>query len=96
MVNITCSVYEKCDFLELIEYAKKKKIEDCNNELISPLLLKIELDKLESLRQRVEGKYRHDYDMSSRRYSRNHPSGNVDNDDLPKPNGDGWYWSHKS
>lgn len=92
MVNIVCSVYEKCDFLELISYAKKKKIEDCNNNLISPTLLKIELDKLERLKQRVEGKYRHDYDMSSLKYSKKHPSGNVDKDDLPKPNGDGWIW----
>lgn len=93
MITIICSVYEKHDLLELIDYAKKKKIEDCNNDIITPYLLNIELARLNKLKQRINGKVREDYDTASLRYNRNHPSGRVQKDDLPKPIGPyQWKW----
>ena len=71
MIKIVCSVYEKYDFLEILEYAKKKKIEDCNNNVINPYYLKWELEKLETLKKRVNGIYKEDYDRTSLKYQSN-------------------------
>lgn len=81
MVTIKMSVYEKADLLNFLEYAKQKKIEDCNNDIITPLLLNIELEKINALKDRVNGKFKEDYQQTSRKYIRQFPR---EKDDLPK------------
>lgn len=94
MVGINCTIYEKCDFIEFLEYAKQKKIQDYENKKISKKLLDYELERIERLVERIKGKCTTDYEMVSRKYSMKHPSGYVDHDDLPKPDGHGsWRWS---
>lgn len=81
MVTIKMSVYEKADLLRLLEYAKEKKLEDCNNDVITPLLLKIELEKINALKDRVNGKFKEDYQQISRKYIRQFER---EKDDLPE------------
>ena len=81
MVTIKMTAYEKADLLRLLEYAKEKKLEDCNNDVITPLLLKIELEKINTLVNRANGKYREDYQQMSRKYIRQFPK---EKDDLPE------------
>ena len=81
MVTIKMNVYEKADLLKVLEYAKEKKIEDCNKDIITPLLLNIELEKINVLKNRVKGKFNEDYQQMSRKYSREFEGGK---DDLPK------------
>lgn len=84
MVKIECTVYEKYHFLEMIEYAKQKKIEECNNGTITVKLLNLELDKLNRLKARVNGKVQRDYEQSSIKYNRdNGTSKEKEKDDLP-------------
>lgn len=92
MIRIICSVYEKCDFIEFLLYAKQKKIEECEKGKMTQTLLRMELKRIEKLLQRIDGKYVEDYDMSSLKYSKRHPSGHTQKDDLPKPDGVGWKW----
>ena len=80
MVTIKMSVYEKADLLRFLEYAKEKKLEDCNNDVITPLLLKIELEKINTLKDRVNGKFKEDYQQTSRKYIRQFER---EKDDLP-------------
>ena len=61
MVTIKCDVYEKRDFEIFLDYAREKKIEDCNNNKITPYLLKIELEKLARLKRLLTGKTKEDY-----------------------------------
>lgn len=85
MVKIECSVYEKYNFLEMIDYAKSKKIEECNNGKITIQLLNLELEKLNKLKDRVNGKAERDYGCSSIKYKRNHGTLiEKEKDDLPK------------
>lgn len=65
MITIRCSVYEKRDFEVYLDYAKEKLIEDCNNNKMTPMLLKIELEKIKRLKERVNGKAKEDYQQSS-------------------------------
>lgn len=81
MVTIKMSVYEKADLLKVLEYAKEKKIEDCNKDIITPLLLNIELEKINVLKNRAKGKFNEDYQQMSRKYSREFEG---EKDDLPK------------
>ena len=64
MVTIKCDVYDKRDFEMFLDYAKKKKIEDCNNNKITPYLLKIELEKLARLKRLLTGKVKEDYQIT--------------------------------
>lgn len=82
MITINCSVYEKHDLLQTIEYAEKKKIEDFNKGLITLGLLQIELDRLETLKQRIDGKYKEDYLQTSAKYIRNNPSYHRKDEEL--------------
>lgn len=66
MVTITCDVYEKHDFLKILEYAKEKKKEDCKQGLITSKMLEIELDNIYRLINRVNGIYQEDYLMLSK------------------------------
>lgn len=84
MITIRCSVYEKHDLLQAIEYAQKKKIEDYNNEKITYGLLKIELDRLDTLKQRIDGKYKEDYLQTSAKYIRDNPSYHRKDEELTK------------
>jgi hypothetical protein len=78
-------VYEKRDFEVYLDYAKEKKLEDCNNGKITANLLKIELDKINNLKRRVNGKVREDYQQSSVSYRRNHGTATErEHDGLPK------------
>lgn len=81
MVTIKMSVYEKADLLKVLEYAKEKKIEDCNKDIITPLLLKIELEKINVLKNRAKGKFNEDYQQTSRKYIRQFKR---EKDDLPE------------
>lgn len=81
MVTIKMSVYEKADLLKVLEYAKEKKIEDCNKDIITPLLLNIELEKINVLKNRVKGKFNEDYQQMSRKYIRQFKR---EKDDLPE------------
>lgn len=81
MVTIKMTAYEKADLLRLLEYAKEKKLEDCNNDVITPLLLKIEIEKINTLKDRVNGKCKEDYQQTSRKYIRQFKR---EKDDLPE------------
>lgn len=81
MVTIKMSVYEKADLLKVLEYAKEKKIEDCNKDIITPLLLNIELEKINVLKNRTNGKFKEDYQQTSRKYIRQFKR---EKDDLPE------------
>lgn len=84
MVTITCNVYEKHDFLNMLDYAKKKKIEDCNNNLITPGLLKLELEKIDRLKRRILGKKPvEDYLLQSKEFREKYTVGEG-HDDFPK------------
>ena len=62
MVTIHCDVYEKGDLLRILDYAKIKKKEDyLIDPNITKELLEIDLEKIERLKARVNGKYREDY-----------------------------------
>ena len=43
MVTIKCSVYERHDLLKLLDYAKEKKFQDCNDNKITPRLLELDV-----------------------------------------------------
>jgi hypothetical protein len=78
-------VYEKRDFEVYLDYAKEKKLEDCNNGKITAKLLKIELDKINVLKRRLKGIVREDYQQSSVAYKRNHGTAKErEYDGLPK------------
>ena len=62
MVTIHCNVYEKGDLLRILDYAKEKKREDCNNNpKYTEQELEMDLKKIEILKARVNGKYKEDY-----------------------------------
>ena len=67
--------------LNFLDYAKQKKIEDCNKDIITPLLLNIELEKINVLKNRVKGKFNEDYQQMSRKYIRQFKR---EKDDLPE------------
>lgn len=69
MVTINCSVYEKHDLLEVLEYAKKKKIQDYESGKITKELMKFDTNIIDKLIQRVNGKYVEDYFKTSLKYS---------------------------
>lgn len=69
MVTINCTVYEQGDLLKTIEYAKKKKYEDYYNGLIKEKLLELEIETLNRLKDRINGKYVSDYNLNSSKYS---------------------------
>ncbi len=69
MVTINCSVYEKHDFLEVLEYAKKKKMQDYESGKITKELMKFDTNIINKLIQRVNGKYVEDYFKTSLKYS---------------------------
>lgn len=81
MITIKMSVYEKADLLSFLDYAKEKKIEDCNNDIITPLLLNIELERIKILKNRIKGKFNEDYQQMSRKYLRQFER---EKDDLPE------------
>ena len=66
MVTITCDVYEKHEFLKILEYAKEKKKEDYRKGLMTDKMLEIELDSIHRLTNRVNGIYKEDYLMLSK------------------------------
>lgn len=69
MVTINCTVYEKHDLLKVLDYAKEKRIEDCDKGKITTEHLELDLKTIETLKLRVHGKYREDYqDVSSKSY----------------------------
>lgn len=68
MITIKCDVYEKNQLLQYLNYCKKKRIEECNNDEITVGLLNIELGIINNLIDRIDGKYREDYDMRSKDY----------------------------
>ena len=80
MITIKMSVYEKADLLSFLDYAKEEKIEDCNNDIITPLLLNIELERIKILKNRIKGKFNEDYQQMSRKYLRQFER---EKDDLP-------------
>lgn len=61
MITIRCDVWERRDLEMFLEYAKEKKIEDCNNGKITEKLLDIELEKIRRLKNRLKGIYKEDY-----------------------------------
>ena len=81
MITIKMSVYEKADLFSFLDYAKEKKIEDCNNDIITPLLLNIELERIKILKNRIKGKFNEDYQQMSRKYLRQFER---EKDDLPE------------
>lgn len=84
MITILCNVYEKHDMLNILKYAKEKKIEDCNNDLITPGLLKLELEKIDRLKRRILGqKPAEDYQLQNKNYREKYTV-SEDHDDLPK------------
>ena len=71
MVTIKCSVYEKYDLLKLLDYAKEKKYQDCNDNKISPKLLELDVKIIETLKRIVNGQYKEDYqDTPAKAYRR--------------------------
>lgn len=71
MITIKCTVYEKHDLLKILDYAKEKKYQDCNDEKITPKLLHMEVERIELLKRRINGQYREDYqDVSTKAYRR--------------------------
>lgn len=81
MVTINCTVYEKHDLLRLLDYAKEKKIQDCNEEKITPRLLQMDIDRINLLKKRISGQYEDDYqDVSAKSYRRqfNRSRGDLD------------------
>ena len=84
MIRINCTVYEKYDMLAMLKYAKKKKIEEFNQNKITAKLLEIELNKIATLERRIEGKYREDYHDQASWKSRRDSGTPDENDDLPK------------
>ena len=72
MVTIRCSVYEKRDFEVYLDYAKEKLIEDYDNDKITLMLLNIELEKINRLKERLKGKVKEDYQQTSVKYNRDH------------------------
>lgn len=84
MVRINCTVYEKYDMLALLKYAEQKKIEEFKKNKMTSKLLQIELNKIETLKKRINGIYKEDYQDQASWKSRRE-SGSIDeNDDLPK------------
>jgi hypothetical protein len=85
MVTIKCSVYEKRDLELVLKYAEDKYKEDCSKGKITEKYLKIELDKIRRLKQRVDGNVTEDYLQRSWSYNRNHGTlKKQPTDDLPK------------
>lgn len=85
MITIRCSVYEKYDFFNVLDYAKEKYYEDYAKDKITKKYLELELKKIEALRQRVKGNAREDYQQSSVKYNREHGTlKEREKDDLPK------------
>ena len=81
MITVRMGAYEKGDFIRILDYAKEKKIEDCNKGIITPKLLELELKKIYTLKDRINGKYTEDYIRPSKEYIRQFPR---QKDDLPK------------
>lgn len=80
MVTIKCSVYEKHDLLKLLDYAKEKKYQDCNDNKITTGLLELDVKTIETLKRRVNGQYKEDYqDTPAKAYRRQFKR---DEDDL--------------
>lgn len=62
MVTIKCSVWEKHDLLKLLEYARRKKYEDFNNDSkMTKYMLQMDIETINRLKARVNGIYREDY-----------------------------------
>lgn len=81
MVTIKCTVYEKHDLLRLLDYAKEKKIQEFNEDKITAKLLKMDMDRIELLKRRVNGQYREDYqDVSTKSYRRQYKRSEDDLD----------------
>lgn len=69
MVRINCTVYEKYDFLKILDYAEKKKQEEHKKRKITKKALLLELETINKLRDRVNGKYKEDYqEIASKTY----------------------------
>lgn len=81
MITIKMGAYEKADLLHILDYAKEKKYEDFNNDKMTAKLLKMDIDKINVLKARVNGKYTEDYLQPSRAFIRQFPR---EKDDLPK------------
>lgn len=78
MVTIKCDVYEKHQLLKYLDYCKKKKIEECNKGDITVGLLNFDLNILNNLINRVNGKYVEDYLMRSKECRSNNPREELD------------------
>lgn len=71
MVTIRCTVYERHDLLRILDYAKEKKVKDCNEGKITAKLLQMDVDRIELLKRRLKGEYKDDYqDVSTKSYRR--------------------------
>lgn len=81
MVTIKCTVYEKHDLLRLLDYAKEKKIQECDEGKITTKLLQMYIDRIELLKRRVKGQYREDYhDVATKSYRRQYKRSDDDLD----------------
>lgn len=68
MIKIECDVWEQKQLSEYLMYAKKKLCEECNQDKITVLYLKIELDKIDNLLRVINGKGHHDYLLDAKAY----------------------------
>ena len=83
MVRINCTVYEKYDMLSILKYAKRKKIEEFKKNKMTSKMLRIELNKIKTLENRINGIYHEDYCDQASWKSRRDSGSKLDKDDLP-------------
>lgn len=69
MISTKYSVYEKRQFIETLEYAKRKLKEEEKNKKITPKYYRYEAKKINNLINIINGNYHEDYfDMCSKSY----------------------------
>lgn len=70
MVRIECDVWEKRQLFEYLDYSKKKLIQEYKNNEITHAYLEIELDKINNLKNILDGKGNNDYLLRSKVFRR--------------------------
>lgn len=83
MKQITFGIYEVNDLYRILDYAKEKKIEDSKNGKIYPKLLELELQTINTLKNRLNGiKPKEDYLEQCKAFREANTTRKKD--DLPK------------
>ena len=80
MIKIECGVWEQSQLIEYLKYAKKKLCEECNQDKITVLYLKLELEKIDNLIEIINGKKNYDYLLDAKTYR----IATADNENLTK------------